>query len=114
MKNNGLGDVAAIREKLIEFASQSKLICYSDLVPDVLCDSRRMNQLSKVLTQISTEEWEARGLLLSSIVVLKGTKTPSVGYFELCAKLEAPTDYEEMQQKSFEFWKKEENRIKYS
>lgn len=112
MKNDGLEDVAAIRKKLIKLASQSNLISYSELVPDVLCDSRRMNRLSKVLTQISMEEWEARGLLLSSIVVLKGTKTPSVGYFELCAKLKASTDHEDMQQKCFEYWKdKKDNEL---
>lgn len=106
MKNNDLGDVATIREKLIEFASRSELVCYSDLVPDVLCDSRRMNRLSKILTQISKMEWEDKKLLLSSIVVLKGTKTPGVGYFELCAELNASTDYEDMQQECFKFWGK--------
>lgn len=114
MKNSDLGDVATIREKLIDFASKSELVCYSDLVPDVLCDSRRMNRLGKVLTQISKMEWEDRKLLLSSIVVLKGTKTPSVGYFELCAELKAPTDYKDMQQKCFEFWRNKENRTNFA
>lgn len=109
MKNNGLEDVDVIHEKLIEFASKSQLICYSDLVPDVLCDSWRMNRLSKVLIQISKMEWEDKKLLLSSIVVLKGTKTPSSGYFEMCAELKAPTDYEDMQQKCFKFWKDEKD-----
>lgn len=114
MKNSDLGDIAAIRERLIELASQSNLICYSDLVPDVLCDSRRMNRLSKVLTQISKMEWEDRKLLLSAIVVLKDTKTPGIGYFEMCAELKAPTDYKDMQQKCFEFWKDENNRKNYA
>ena len=105
MKNSGLEDVDAIHKKMIEFASKSELICYSDLVPDVLCNSRRMNRLSKVLTQISKMEWVDKKLLLSSIVVLKGTKTPSSGYFELCNQLNAPANHEEMQQKCFEFWK---------
>jgi hypothetical protein len=113
MKNNSLEDVATIHKKIIEFASKSTLICYSDLVPDVLCDNRRMNRLSKVLTQISKLEWEDKKLLLSSIVVLKGTRTPSSGYFELCNQLNASTNYEEMQQKCFEYWKNKKGNEEY-
>ncbi|EXY77427.1 hypothetical protein M084_4866 [Bacteroides fragilis str. 3988 T1] len=40
----------------------------------------------------------------------KDTKIPGIGYFELCAKLNVSTDYKEMQNKCFEFWRKEENR----
>lgn len=110
MKGLDLKLANEIRLKLIECAAQSKIICYSDLVPNVLCDNRHMNHLSKILTYISEVEWEDRKLLLSSLVVQKDTKIPGIGYFELCAKLNVLTDYKEMQNKCFEFWRKEENR----
>ena len=97
MKGLDLKLANEIRLKLIECAAQSKIICYSDLVPNVLCDNRHMNHLSKILTYISD-------------VVQKDTKIPGIGYFELCAKLNVSTDYKEMQNKCFEFWRKEENR----
>lgn len=77
MKGLDLKLANEIRLKLIECAAQSKIICYSDLVPNVLCDNRHMNHLSKILTYISEVEWEDRKLLLSSLVVQKDTKTRS-------------------------------------
>ena len=114
MKGADLKFADEIRLKIIECATKTQFICYSDLVPNVLSDNRHMNRLCKILDHISETEWKARKLLLSSIVVQKGTTIPGIGYFDLCAKLQVSTDYKEMQDKCFDFWRDEENRANFA
>ena len=94
-----------IRERLIEAASQRKILTYSDLVSDD--DDRHMNKLSKTLAKISCFERNEDRPFLCAIVVQKETGFPGTGFFMLCADLGIDTDFKTLQEECFEYWEKQ-------
>ena len=100
-----------IRQKLIESASNGKKLYYSDIA--VLGDDRHMSGLSDILSKISRYEHKNGRPLLSAIVVQKENELPDTGFFLLCDSLKTTQSLEKMQLDCFEFWSKEENKLKY-
>ena len=93
-----------IRERLIEAASQRKILTYSDLVSDD--DDRHMNKLSKTLAKISCFERNEDRPFLCAIVVQKETGYPGTGFFVLCADLGIDKEVEELQEECFVYWER--------
>lgn len=93
-----------IREQLIKAASESKTLYYSDLVNEE--DASLVRSLGTVLERITRYDIENKQPILASIVVLKSTGLPSEGFFELCDTLDIDVRLSDLQNKCFDYWKK--------
>ena len=82
----------SVYNKLKEVAKNKTIICYEDLVSecDLLLNLGKIddrNKLSEMLGEISKSELAEERPPISVLVVLKGTVTPSYGFFNYMDEL---------------------------
>lgn len=83
-----------IQKKLIEAASQRKILIYSYLASDN--DDHHMNKLSKILAKISGFERNENSPFLCAVVVQKETSFPRAELF---------ADFKVLQKECFKYWR---------
>lgn len=91
----------AIREKLIEAASEGKKVYYSDLIEG---DASLVRSLGAILENITRYDIENKQPILTSIVVAKSTGLPNEGFFEMCDTLGIDAYLSDLQEDCFEWW----------
>ena len=95
-----------VKSILEEYAKNKQLICYEDLYIRVGLRKEDWNDRNKgaeILAAIN-DETEINGLMLSSLVVLKGEHYPANGFFEYAEKQNLSDD------EKIGFWAKEVNK----
>jgi len=101
----------AIYNKLKEVAKKKTVICYEDLVSEcgLLLNLGKIddrNKLSEMLGEISKYELAEERPPISVLVVLKGTVTPSYGFFNFMdeLKIRNPEETDEQMRNRLMSW----------